>query len=186
VGFARSFVYVCQKVQGGKSMAKKGKKTGVTKLCTDLARPVAAELGLMIWDVRFEKEGGSTFLRYFIDKPEGVTMEDCERFSRAIDGILDAADPIEQSYYLEVSSPGIERSLKTPEHFAAFIGRKVTLKLYQAREGRRELVGILDAYDPEQKSLSITEDSGQTHNLLLADIAAARQYAEYNFKGADR
>lgn len=166
-------------------MSKPAKKPGVIALCTEIARPVAAEMGLLLWDVRFEKEGGSHFLRYFIDKPGGVTIDDCERFSRAVDPLLDEADPIAEAYYLEVSSPGIERSLKTPEHFVAFIGRKIVIKLYQPIEGRKELVGTLSDYSAEDKRLVLTEESGDSHSLSETDIASAKQYAEYNFKGAN-
>ncbi len=94
-------------------------KMNTAQACTKIAEPVAEELGLMLWDVRFEKEGSGWYLRFFIDKDGGVNIEDCENFSRKIDKVLDDADPIEQSYILEVSSPGIERNLIKPCTFCA-------------------------------------------------------------------
>lgn len=122
----------------------KGKNTA--QLCAELAQPLADELELLLWDVRFEKEGGTWFLRYFIDREGGVTIDDCERFSRAVDPLLDAADPIEQSYCLEVSSPGIERTLTKPWHFERYLGRPVLARLIRARGGLRELSGVLLSY----------------------------------------
>jgi len=167
-------------------MSKPAKKTNLVAVCTDIATPVAEAMGLTLWDVRFDKEGGDFFLRYFIDKPEGVGIGDCEQFSRAVDKLLDEADPIEQGYFLEVSSPGTERTLKSPHHFEAFMGRKIVVKLYGAVEGRREFVGRLDAYDEATKSISITDQAGEAFTFQLSDVSTAKQYAEYNFKGADR
>ena len=91
-------------------MAGKNKKSTV-EVVYELAKPIADSLGLNIWDIRFLKEGAGWYLRIFIDKPEGVTIEDCENMSRAIDEPLDKADPIDQNYCLEVCSPGLEREL---------------------------------------------------------------------------
>ena len=92
-------------------MAGKGKGGNTVAAVWEIAAPVAEQLGLSIWDIRFQKEGVSWYLRIYIDKEGGVGITDCENFSRAVDGPLDEADPIEQSYYLEVSSPGVERQL---------------------------------------------------------------------------
>ena len=105
----------------------KGKNT-VTAVW-EIVEPYAKELGLEIWDVRFLKEGASWYLRIFIDKDGGVGIDDCVNLSHAIDKPLDESDPIEQAYYLEVSSPGIERDLVRPEHFEAYIGEKVKVKM---------------------------------------------------------
>lgn len=113
-----------------------------------LAEPIAAELGLSIWDIRFLKEGGLWYLRIFIDKPEGVGIEDCEKMSRAINGPLDELDPIEQSYCLEVCSPGINRELSRPEHFEEFIDFAIEIRLIRPNEnGEKEIAGILKDYD---------------------------------------
>ena len=102
-------------------MAGKGKGGNTVAAVWEIAAPVAEQLGLSIWDIRFQKEGVSWYLRIYIDKEGGVGITDCENFSRAVDGPLDEADPIEQSYYLEVSSPGVERQLTRDEHFNGMI-----------------------------------------------------------------
>jgi ribosome maturation factor RimP len=105
---------------------------------------VARQLGLSLWDVRFVKEGAGWFLRILIDKPGGVGIDDCEKMSRALNPLLDQADPIEQSYCLEVGSPGIGRELTRPEHFQRFAGARVRVKLIRpGQDGRRELTGTL-------------------------------------------
>ena len=120
-----------------------------------LIQPIAEELGLMLWDVRFVKEGASWFLRIFIDADGGVTIEDCERLSRAVDGPLDEADPIQGSYTFEVSSAGADRVLRTPEHFAACLGQEAEVKLYRPREGRKSFVGPLLSYEDGDVTLEV-------------------------------
>ena len=108
-----------------------------------LVTPVAEQLGYVIWDVEFVKEGSRRILRVTIDNEEGITIEDCERMHRAIDPVLDEADPIETAYDLEVSSPGIERELRTPAHVDACVGEEVELRLFAPMEGKKSFEGIL-------------------------------------------
>lgn len=108
-----------------------------------LAEPVAQSLGLLLWDVEFVKEGAAWYLRLYIDKDEGVTIEDCEAFSKLVDKRLDEVDPIEQSYYLEVSSPGVERELKKDWHFEAMQGNQVKVMLFRPIDGKKEIIGTL-------------------------------------------
>ena len=108
-----------------------------------LAEPLAEELGYFIWDVEFVKEGARKILRITIDNEEGITIEDCEKFHRAIDPLLDEADPIEDAYYLEVSSPGIERELKNAMHLSACEGWQVEVKLYAPIDGSKVFRGEL-------------------------------------------
>ena len=123
----------------------------------ELILPVANELGYQLWDVEYVKEGAKMILRVTIDKAEGINIEDCEKMHRAIDPVLDAADPIEAAYYLEVSSPGIERDLRTDEHLLACIGEKVEARLYAPVDGSKKLVGILAAYENGEITLAIGE-----------------------------
>ena len=116
-------------------MAGKGKGGNTVAAVWEIAAPVAEQLGLSIWDIRFQKEGVSWYLRIYIDKEGGVGITDCANFSRAVDGPLDEADPIEQSYYLEVSSPGVERQLTRDEHFKKYIGSPVMVRLIRPRDG---------------------------------------------------
>ena len=111
-----------------------------------LVRPVVEGMGLRLWDVVFEKEGPDWYLRVLIDKTDGTTMDTdtCADVSHALDPILDEADPIEQSYYLEVGSPGLGRRLTRPEHYEALKGQKIRAKLIRPNaDGVRELAGIL-------------------------------------------
>ena len=129
----------------GVSMA--GKKGNTVAGIWQLAEPIAKELQLDLWDVRFLKEGAEWYLRIFIDKPNGVTIEDCEAMSRAIDKPLDDLNTIEQSYCLEVCSPGLERELVRPEHFEKFEGWPVKIRLIRPLEsGEKEIGGVLLAY----------------------------------------
>lgn len=125
-----------------------------------IAQPIAEELGLTLWDVRFLKEGSNWYLRIFIDKPGGVSLDDCEAMSRAVDAPLDERDPIEQPYYLEVCSPGVERELTRPEHFEAMVGRRVLLRLIRPVSGQKELGGELLGYENGVVRLR-AEDGGE-------------------------
>lgn len=116
----------------------------VATVCRALAEPVAAELGLILWDVRFVKEGASWYLRYWIDREDGtVSLDDCVALSRRLNPLLDEADPIDGSYSLEVCTPGVERELTRPEHFAYCTGWAVVVQRYHAADGERETAGIL-------------------------------------------
>lgn len=118
-------------------MAQKGKGNTVS-IVWDIAEPIAKELGLILWDVRFVKEGTSWYLRIFIDKDGGVGIDDCVDMSHALNDPLDEADPIDQSYCLEVSSPGIERELKRDEHFEKMLGRKINVRLIRPDENKQK------------------------------------------------
>jgi ribosome maturation factor RimP len=121
----------------------KGSKN-IASVVKELITPTADELGYYLWDVEYVKEGADKYLRITIDTEEGVNIEDCEKFHRAIDPLLDEADPIAEAYHLEVSSPGIERELKYESHFAACVGEEVEIRLYAPDErGRKVLRGIL-------------------------------------------
>lgn len=108
-----------------------------------LATEIAAQLNYEIWDVRFEKEGPSWYLRIFIDNESGITIEDCEQMSRAIDKPLDELDPISVPYCLEVCSPGLERELVKERHFKKFIGEKIKIRLIRPLNGAKEIKGTL-------------------------------------------
>ncbi len=129
---------------------KKKNKKGTVEAVTELVQPIVEGLGLSLWDVRFLKEGAQWYLRIFIDRDSGVGIDDCEAVTRAVDQPLDELDPIEQNYILEVSSPGIERELIRPEHFDAFLGAGVMIRLIRPDEnGERDLKGTLTAHDKD-------------------------------------
>ena len=119
----------------------------ITDAVCALAQPVAESLGIEIWDIEYVKEAGTRFLRVYIDKADGVSIQDCESFSRALDPILDEADPIPDSYTFEVSSAGAERVLKRPSDFERFLGSDVSVKLYQPVDGSKQFVGVLQSYE---------------------------------------
>ena len=119
------------------------KNASVAETVRALAEPVAESLGCWLWDVEFVKEGARKVLRITIDTEEGVTIEHCEQMHRAMDPILDEADPIEDAYYLEVSSPGIERELNTEEHIIACEGWDVEVRLYAPLNGSKLYRGVL-------------------------------------------
>ena len=137
----------------------KGKGGNTVAAVWDIAEPIAEQLGLSIWDIRFVKEGADWFLRIFIEKEGGVSIDDCVDMTRAIDKPLDDADPIEQSYCLEVSSPGVERELTREGHFEACKGEKIKVKMIRAIEGVREFKGILEDFDGTHITLRL-EDGG--------------------------
>ena len=112
---------------------------------TALIQSTVEAQGVSLWDVRFVKEGAAYYLRVFIDKPEGISIDDCTNVSHAIDPLLDEADPIDGSYYLEVCSPGIDRELTKPAHYRAACGKTVSIRLFQAVDGQKEWRGILRA-----------------------------------------
>lgn len=115
----------------------------VTDKVYELIKPAVTALGITLWDVRFLKEGASYYLRVYIDKEGGVTIDDCVAVSHAIDPIIDEADPIDKQYYLEVCSSGIERELTRDWHYGAAQGKPVRIKLFAAVDGKKEFCGIL-------------------------------------------
>lgn len=145
----------------------------VTDTVAALALPVVEGAGCSLWDVEYVKEAGQWFLRVYIDKEGGVSINDCEAVSRPLSDLLDQADPIEGSYTFEVSSAGADRALKKPEHFAAFPGAEVEVKLYRPREGRKEFVGVLKGFQDGNVTLEI--DGGQTV-FTKQEIALVRLY----------
>ena len=119
------------------------KNPSIAERVAALAEPLAEEFGYFLWDVEYVKEGGRRILRITIDSEEGIYIEDCEKMHRALDPILDEADPIEEAYYLEVSSPGIERELRTDMHIDACEGWDVEVKLYAPIDGSKVFRGKL-------------------------------------------
>lgn len=119
------------------------KSPSIAERVAALAEPLAEEFGYFLWDVEYVKEGGRRILRITIDSEEGIYIEDCEKMHRALDPILDEADPIEEAYYLEVSSPGIERELRTDMHIDACEGWDVEVKLYAPVDGAKMFRGKL-------------------------------------------
>lgn len=119
----------------------------VTEVCAELAQPFVEAAGCTLWDVEYVREAGTWFLRVYIDAPEGVDINQCEAVSRPLSDALDEADPIEGSYVLEVGSAGAGRTLRKPEHFAAYLGEKVDVRLYRPKDGKKEFTGVLKGFE---------------------------------------
>ena len=148
----------------------------VTDRVRAFAEPVVLENGCTLWDVEYVREGGEWFLRLYIDKVGGVNINDCEAISRAVDPILDREDPIEGSYRFEVCSAGLERPLKRPSDFEAFLGADILVKTYRPVDGAREFPCVLRGYD----NGDVTVDyAGRTIAFPKAQIALVRLRAEF-------
>ena len=137
----------------------------------EILLPIAQKHNVEIYDVEYVKEGSEYYLRAYIDKPEGVNINDCENVSRALSDALDEADFIPEAYILEVSSPGLGRTLKKDRHFEKSIGQDVEIKLFKAVEGCKEYEGTLTGFDAESITIS-TEEKEQTFSR--SDIAIIR------------
>jgi ribosome maturation factor RimP len=131
----------------------------IKDIISEIALPIVEKLGCELWDVEYVSEAGQWYLRVYIDKPEGISIDDCEAVSRAIDPILDERDPIPTSYIFEVSSAGLERPLKKPEHFERFIGEPVEVKLYKPQNGSKLFIGTLKSHD--KGNVTIDTDGGE-------------------------
>ena len=150
----------------------------ITEFVAELAAPAVEEAGCSLWDVEYVREGGTWYLRLYLDKPGGVDILDCEKVSRAVEPLLDEADPIEGSYTFEVSSAGAERALKRPQDFAQFLGSPVTVRLYKAQDGRKEFSGVLKAYESSSGSVTVTVGT-QDLTFEKSDVALIRLRVEF-------
>ena len=121
-------------------------KKNIRETVREAISATVAELGYDIWDITYQKVGADYHLEITIDSEAGINIEDCEKVHRAIDPILDEVDPIEGFYYLDVSSPGIERELRLDEHIERSIGERVEAKLFAVKDGRKSFVGTLEAF----------------------------------------
>lgn len=131
------------------------KKGNIAQRVAELVSDAVTECGCTLWDVEFVKEGSDHNLVIYIDKPDGVSLTDCEMVNDAVEPIIDEADPIDGSYFLEISSPGLERELKTPEHLAAFSDNQIVIRLYKPLGGSKTYTGILKGYDSSNDTVQI-------------------------------
>ena len=138
----------------------------------EILLPIAEENGVEIYDVEYVKEGGTWYLRAYIDKPGGITVDDCELVSRAANDILDEKDFVEDSYVFEVSSPGLGRPLKKEKDFARSIGEEVEIRTFRPINRQKEFIGILEAYDKETVTIELEEEEKMQINR--SDIALIR------------
>ena len=166
VGGARSFVCIEVNV-----LNKKIRGKNIVSSVWNLVEPIAHNLNLNIWDIQFLKEGLHHYLRIFIDSENGITVEDCEKFSRAIDKPLDELDPISQNYLLEVCSPGINRCLTRDEHLKKFIGHKIIVRFIRpVNKNIKQINGRLLSFDENILSIH-SEDEMERLDILRKNIA---------------
>lgn len=158
-----------------------GKGNTVAKVA-EIVAPYAEELGLDIWDIRFVKEGIDWYLRIFIDKDGGVSIDDCVDLTHAITKPLDDADPISQSYLLEVSSPGVERELITDSHFEKYIGAAVMMRLIRPIDKIRDFSGTLKKYENGLITVELADGEELTVNKKETSYVKLDDFDMNDFK----
>ncbi|MCF8564791.1 ribosome maturation factor RimP [Alicyclobacillus tolerans] len=155
-------------------------KERVTDIVEKLALPIVEAEGLELVDVEYKKEGANWFLRVFIDKPDGVDIDDCSRVSEQLSERLDEVDPIPAAYFLEVSSPGAERPLKRPEDFLRAVGHSVHVTLYEPIDGQKTFEGILTAYEDDSLTLEYDRKGVERSVQIPSEkVASARLAVEF-------
>lgn len=142
----------------------------------ELIQPIVDANGFELVDIEYVKEAGTWYLRVYMDKEGGITIDDCELVSRAFSELLDKEDFIEDSYIMEVSSPGLLRPLKKDKDFERSLGKELEIKTYQAINGKKDFTGILTAYDKE--SITIEDENGQ-QRFERSGLALVRPYIEF-------
>lgn len=148
------------------------KRESYEQKAEEIITPILEKNGLELYDVEYVKEGADWYLRFYIDKEGGININECELVSRAYSEIVDADDFIPDAYILEVSSPGLGRSLKKDRHFEKSIGEEVELKLFKAVDKQKEFTGVLKAYDKD--TVTIEQNDGTDRKFPRADIAVIR------------
>ncbi len=143
-----------------------------TEICENLCRAAIESMGFELYDVEYQKEYGDWVLTFYIDKPGGVTIDECETVSRAIEPILDEHDPIDSEYMLSVSSLGIDRPLKKPRDFERAMGTELEIKLYAPQNGKKLWIGTLRSFDED--SFTVETEQGNALTVRLKDCALVR------------
>ena len=137
----------------------------------ELLKPIIEKMNYDLYDIIYEKEGKNFYLRIFIDKPEGIDINDCEKVNNEINDILDEADYIKEQYFLEVSSPGVERLLRKEKHFQSQIGNDISIKLFKPINKQKELIGTLVEYNKDELTIKVSDE---TIKINSKDIAVAK------------
>jgi ribosome maturation factor RimP len=151
-------------------------KETVAERVWQVAEPLVMEEGLEIVDVEHRRESRGWVLRLFVDREGGVSLDDLTRVSRQLGDVLDAHDVVPGAYTLELSSPGINRRLRRPEHFSRYIGGKVRVKVMTPQDGRRVFVGTLESVD--ESCIRVSDQTG-VHAIAFGDIAQANYEADF-------
>ena len=143
----------------------------------EMLLPIVESHGFELVDVEYVKEGGTWYLRAYIDKPGGITIDDCELVSRAFSDVIDQNDFIEDSYIMEVSSPGLLRPLKKDKDFYRYLEKPIEMRTYKMIDKKKEFMGVLKAYNKEQ--ITIEEPDGELRVLQRNELALVRPYVEF-------
>ena len=143
-------------------------KKSIRETVREGIEPIVTELGYRIWDITYNKIGADYHLEITIDSDSGIEISDCERVHRAIDPVLDEIDPIDGFYYLEVSSPGVERELRTDEHVSLSVGERVEVKLFAPKDGVKSLVGVLSSFEDGVVKINC---NGQEYSFARTEIS---------------
>ncbi len=152
-------------------------KKNIAETVCDIVTPYATQLGVEVYDVEYVKEGADWFLRIYIDKPDGISSDDCEAMSRLIDPVLDEHDPISNSYYLEVSSVGLDRPLKIEKDFHRFMGQNIDVRLYKAQDGLKEFCGKLCDY--VNGDFTVELDNGKKVTINVKSASLIRPHIDF-------
>lgn len=149
-------------------------KKKITEIAAEMMADFLQQEGYELYNIEFVKEGKDWFLRVYVDMASGegyIGTEDCEKVSRFLSEKLDEEDPIEQNYYLEVSSPGMDRPLLKREHYERYVGSEVEIRLYKGKDGTKNIQGVLDGLEGEM--VTVTDHDSKKWELELAEIAKA-------------
>ena len=149
-------------------------KKKITEIAAEMMADFLQQEGYELYNIEFVKEGKDWFLRVYVDMASGegyIGTEDCEKVSRFLSEKLDEEDPIEQNYYLEVSSPGMDRPILTKAHYERYVGSEVEIRLYKGKEGTKNIQGVLDSIEGE--TVTVTDHDNKKWELELAEIAKA-------------
>lgn len=159
------------------------KGTSIAERVEALVTPHITEMGYRVWDVEYVKEGAEWYLRITLDSDKGIDIDDCEKVSRAINPIIDEADPIEDFYYLEVSSPGLERVLRKEEHFAACIGSEIEIRLFAPDENKKKsYTGKLAAFENDTVSIDLGTETQQIPMSKISKVQTIFDFKSINMK----
>lgn len=153
-------------------------KKNTAEKVRELVEGAIDQLGYSVWDVEYSKIGTERHLEITIDSENGIDINDCEKVHRVIEVIIDEADPIEEMYYLDVSSPGLERNIRTAQHFEKCIGQVIEIKLFSALDGKKSIVGELTGYDGESDKVTVKEKSGNEYTVDRKLVSKANVYFE--------
>ena len=149
-------------------------KKKITEIAAEMMADFLASEGYELYNIEFVKEGKDWFLRVYVDMASGegyIGTEDCEKVSRFLSEKLDEEDPIEQNYYLEVSSPGMDRPLLTKAHYERYVGSEVEIRLYKGKDGSKNIQGVLESIEGE--TVTVTDHDNKKWELELSEIAKA-------------